>query len=128
MLESELRVHYRSICREHPYWFFQPAYRHRLSSLPEAVTCVVLILNTDPIHIHNVGCILACISSSASVQHLWPTITNFQHSFLATSHRIYKHIVRRHDCIDGYSPLYPKFDTREERIHSFITTPISGKH
>jgi len=44
---------------------------HRLSSLPEAVKCVVLILSIQPIHIQNVVSILAYISSFASVQLLW---------------------------------------------------------
>jgi len=53
--------------------------------------------------------------------------TNFPLSFLATSPRISKYIVRRHDFIDWYPPLYQQFDTQKERIQSFKTMPIFGK-
>ena len=46
-------------------------------------------------------------------------ITNFQRSFLATRPRIYKHTVRRHDCLEWYPPLYARFIKQEERIQSF---------
>jgi len=38
---------------------------HRLSSLPEAATCVVLVTSIDPIHTQNVVSILVIISSFA---------------------------------------------------------------
>jgi len=37
----------------------------RLRSLPEALTCVILILSIDPIHIQNDVRVLACFSSSS---------------------------------------------------------------
>ena len=36
---------------------------HRLSSIPKAVTCVVVIFDKDPIHIQNDVSILACFYS-----------------------------------------------------------------
>ena len=55
-------------------------------------------------------------------------ITNFQPSFLATSPRIHKHTVKRHNCIDWYPPLYVRFIKQEERIQPFKKMAISGKH
>ena len=54
---------------------------HRPSSLLEAVTCVVIILSIDPIHIQNGVSILACFILFLSVQ-LLLGITNFQPTFL----------------------------------------------
>ena len=76
----------------------------------KAVLCVVIIFSNDPIHTQNVVSILACFSSILIVS-IYCRITNFQRSVLATSPRIYKHTVRRHDCIDWYHLLYARFIT-----------------
>jgi len=47
---------------------------------------------------------------------------------LATSPIIYKHIIRHHNCSRWDPPPYLQFITREARMQSFNTMPLSGKY
>ena len=102
---------------------------HLPSNLQKAVTCMVTTWNIDPIHIQNDVSILACFYSfSKCAAFIAPSLIFHHLFFLATSPRIDKHTVRRHNCIDWYPPLYARFITQEERIQCFKKMPISGKH